>query len=201
MDTPAAYDALKDTLALGADQAILLSDPALAGADSLATSRTLVSGIKRLGNFDLILCGAWSYHGNTGQVGPQVAELLQLPHVSFVAELSFVDPTRLRLRSEWESDFVVTEVELPALLTVVESLNKPRHASMMGILQARDKQVHQWGLDEIGLVPEDVGLSGSPSRVVGSVTLQSMRQGEILQGEDEVAVRQLVQNLRKMGMI
>jgi electron transfer flavoprotein alpha/beta subunit len=72
---------------------------------------------------------------------------------------------------------------------------------MMGILQARDKQVHQWGLDEIGLETEDVGLSGSPSRVVGSVTLQSMRQGEILQGEDEVVVRQLVQNLRKMGML
>jgi electron transfer flavoprotein beta subunit len=161
----------------------------------------LVSGIKRLGSFDLILCGAWSYHGNTGQVGPQVAELLQLPHVSFVAELSFVDPTRLRLRSEWESDFVVTEVELPALLTVVESLNKPRHASMMGILAARDKQVHQWGLDEIGLEPKDVGLSGSPSRVVGGATLQSMRQGEILQGDDEVVVQKLVQNLRKMGMI
>jgi len=201
MDTPAACDALRDTLAFGADQAILLSDPALAGADSLATARTLVSAINRLGSFDLVICGAWSYHGNTGQVGPQMAELLQLPHVSFVAELSFETPTKLLARSEWEGDFVVTEVELPVLITVVESINTPRHASMMGILQARDKQVLQWGLEKIGLKPEMVGLSGSPSLVVGSTTLQSARGGEILQGDDEEVVRQLVQNLRKLGLI
>lgn len=201
MDTAAAYDSLKDTLALGADQAVLLSDRALAGADSLATSRTLVSAMNQLGSFDLILCGAWSYHGNTGQVGPQIAELLQLPHVSFVSELNFETPTRIRTRSEWESDYVVTEVELPALFTVVESINTPRHASMMGILQAREKQVLQWGLKEIGLASEMVGLAGSPSRVVGSTTLQSTRGGEILLGDEEETVRQLVQNLRKLGML
>lgn len=201
MDTPAACEALRDALALGADRAILLSDPALGGADSLATARTLVSAIDRLGGFDLVLCGAWSYHGNTGQVGPQMAELLRLPHVSFAAELKFETPTRLRVRSEWEGDFVVIEVDLPALITMVETMNTPRHASMMGILQARGKQVLQWGLEGIGLQPEVVGLAGSPSRVVGSTTLESKRAGEMLTGDEGEAVRQLVQKLRQLAVL
>jgi electron transfer flavoprotein beta subunit len=201
MDTPAAWEVLRETLALGADRAILLSHPALAGADTLATARCLAAAIKRLGEFDLILCGAWSYHGNTGQVGPQVAELLGIAHVSFATKLEFVAPDRLRARSEWNGNYVIVEAGLPLLVTVTESINIPRHVSLMGIVRARDREVLQWGLENLGLSPEQVGLAGSPSRVAGVSTLPLQRRGEVLQGDEEEVVRRLVQNLRELAVL
>ncbi len=201
MDTPAAAEVLKETLALGADRAILLSDRALAGADSLATARSLAAAIRQMGPFDLILCGAWSYHGNTGQVGPQIAELLELPHVSFVTRLDFVAPDRVRARSEWEDRYTVVEAGLPVLVTVTETINVPRHVSLMGIVRARDKQVAQWGLADLGLAPEEVGLAGSPSRVAGAAELPSRRRAEVLGGDDAEVARLLVARLRELAVV
>ncbi len=201
MDTEAACDVLKETLALGADQAILLSDRTFAGADTLATARTLGAAIRSLEQYDLIICGSWSYHGNTGQVGPQLAEILGIAHVSFVTHLEFVNQSRLRLRSEWEDHFVVVEAELPLLITVTEAINEPRHASLMGILRAREKQLLRWGLKEVGLSVQKVGLSGSPSRVVGVSSLKSQRKGDILGGESEEAVNKLIQKLHELSVL
>ena len=183
MDTRAASEVLRETLALGADRAVLVCDRSLAGADTLATARTLAAAIRSLGPYDLVLCGAWSYHGNTGQVGPQLAELLNIAHISFVSQLRFASPQRVRARSEWEDRFSVMEADLPLLVTVAEGINLPRRTSMMGILLAREKPILHLALAQLGLSAGEVGLAGSPTRVVGVSTLASKRKAQILQGD------------------
>jgi electron transfer flavoprotein alpha/beta subunit len=201
MDTMAAAEVLKETLAMGADQAILLSDKALAGADTLATACALAAAIGRLGDFDLVLCGAWSYHGNTGQVGPQLAEMLGIPHISYAAQLFLSNSHSMRARSERDGCFTLYELRLPALVTVNEGINTPRQATMMGVVRARDMQVLCWGLEELSLAAEQVGLAGSPSRVTGVRPLPTTRRGEILEGDPERAVAELVSLLRAEGIV
>ena len=196
MDTSAAREALRESIALGCDQAILLSDASLAGADTLATARCLAAAIRQLGAVDLILCGAWSYHGNTGQVGPQLAEVLGIAHISFATHLEFAEPRTVRVRSEWEGQYALVEAGLPLLITVCGSGHPSRHASLMGITRARGVQVIQWGRQDLALSPDVVGLAGSPSRVTGVSVVKSFRRQEILDGDTQVAVRLLVERLR-----
>jgi electron transfer flavoprotein alpha/beta subunit len=201
MDGMDAAEVLKETIAMGADQAILLTGRALAGADTLATARTLRAAIDKLGKFDLVLCGAWSYHGNTGQVGPQLAELLGIPHVSYVTELALLNGHCIRVRSERDGCFTRYKLPMPALITVNEGINTPRQATMMGIIRARDKQVLSWGIEELGLLAEQVGLTGSPTRVTGVRVLPTRRSGKILGEKPESAVTELVDVLRAAGLI
>jgi electron transfer flavoprotein beta subunit len=201
MDSPAATEVLRQALALGADRAILLSDGALAGADTLATARTLAAAVGRLDGSDLLLCGAWSYHGNTGQVGPQLAALLGMAHISFATELTFLGARDLRVRREWAGRYAVVRASLPLLVTVSRPLAAPRQVSLMGIVQARTKTVEKWGLAELGLRPDQVGLAGSPSRVAGVAELSSNRRGEILGGAASEAAAILARRLREIGVM
>jgi electron transfer flavoprotein beta subunit len=180
---------------MGADRAILLTDPAFGGSDTLATARVLAAATEKLGHLDLILCGAFSYHGNTGQVGPQLAELLDLPCVTFVTRIELGEDHKVWARSEWENSYRVVEAELPVLLTVSGTLNRPRGVSLTGLVAARGKELLVWTAADVGVLPTEVGLAGSPTRVVGVTSIETKRARRVVEGEPGEVVRCLLEEL------
>ena len=168
MGPPQANDALKECLAIGADEAVLVSDRAFGGADTLATSYTLASTIRTLGHFDVILCGKQAIDGDTAQVGPGVAKRLGmnlLTYVSRIVELD-LDGQRLKVERRAEGGVQLLDTTLPSLVTMLEGTNEMRFASLDDMLRAGRFQVRKWNKDDAGI--EDVskiGLKGSPTIV------------------------------------
>lgn len=194
-------EVLASAFALGADEAVLLTDRAFAGADTLATAYALASGIKKLGNFDLILLGNESLDGSTGQVGPQVAEFLDIPHVTNVEKIDFVDENILRVRSKIEFGYMVIETRLPVALAVTKEINEPRIPSVFGALWATEKEAKQWSADGVGVDKDRIGLSGSPTYVPEVSTIEVQRRSEILKGKPAEIAKQLVEKLRADGVL
>lgn len=198
MGPPRAGEILQAAFAVGADRSVLLCDEAFAGADTLATARTLAAGIKKLRNFDLILAGSKTVDSGTAQVGPQLAELLAIPHVSNVMEITATDEHTLIVKRKLEDGYVKLKVQLPALLTIVKEINQPRLPTVLGIMEATRKEITSWGLRELEIKPDLVGLRGSPTQVTGVFTRHAGRQGEKLTGTPEEVVQTALQKLRKM---
>lgn len=159
---PEATEALKRGLAMGADEAILLSDPAFAGGDSLATARVLAAAIKKIGDYDIILAGR-AGEDRTMAVPTQVAVLLGLPPVSYVAALQAVDPAAKTLTAVrlMEGRRETVRSPLPALVSVVKEINEPRYPSFINIRKASKKDIPHWGLSDLGLAADEVGQAGS----------------------------------------
>lgn len=166
MGPPQAEDILREALAMGADRAILLTDRKFAGADTLATSNALAGALRKL-EYDLIVTGRQAIDGDTAQVGPQLAEHLDLPQVTYVESVEPADGT-LTVRKATEDGYEVVEVSLPCLLTVLASGTKPRYMSVEGIMAAFRKDVEVWGFDRIDVDESRIGLAGSPTRVARS---------------------------------
>lgn len=179
MGPPQAEKALREALAMGADEAILLSDRAFAGADTWATSSTLASAIRNL-DYDLIITGRQAIDGDTAQVGPQIAEHLNLPQVSYVADLKKVDD-KLILKRMFEDGYHKIEAKMPCLITTLSEMNKPRYMSVMGILDAFKKEIKYWKLEDIDVDRENIGLKGSPTRVKKSFTKGAKIAGKLFE--------------------
>lgn len=192
---------LREAIAMGVDDAVLLSDRAFAGADTLATSVVLATGIKKLNEFDLIICGKHSLDGYTGQVGPQVAEFLDIPHITNVRRVDFVKKGLLHVESAIEYGYFEMETQTPALLTVTEEINTPRHIALMKICEAMSKEIRIWTIEDLQLDRNVVGLAGSPTQVVDIFMPKMERRGEILKGDSETVVRLLVGRLRELGVV
>ena len=201
MAPPMAIDNLREAIAIGVDDAILLSDRSFAGADTWATAYVLAAGIKKLGKFNLVLCGNQSLDGSTGQVGPEVAEFLGVPHVTHVKKIDFVDRGLLRVESAIDHGHVLIEVQTPAVLTVVREINTPRHISLIRISEAMQKDIKIWTMRDLDVDTDMVGLSGSPTQVVDIFMPEMKRRGEILDGEPENVVKLLVEKLRQLRVM
>ena len=201
MAPPTVIDNLREAIALGADEAILLSDRSFAGADTLATSYVLAAGIKKLGKFDMVLCGNQSLDGSTGQVGPEVAEFLGIPHVTNVKKISFVDRGLIRVESTIEHGLILMEVQTPAVLTVLREINTPRHIPLIRISEAMRKEIKTWTMKDLDVDRDMVGLSGSPTQVADIFMPEIKRRGEILDGEPEIVIKLLVEKLRQLGVM
>lgn len=216
MGPPQAEEALRQALALGADEAVLLSDRAFAGADTLATSYTLAKAIEKLGGFDLVICGKQAADGDTAQVGPEVAENLDLPHVTYVRkieELSLGSPDSdgdgsqgtpgfIRVQRMTEEGYEVIESPLPALITVVKEINEPRMPSIKGMLRAKKAAITSWTAADLGVDASRVGLAGSPTRVIRVFTPEQRRGGEIIEGATvQEKVRTLVAKLKETHLV
>lgn len=216
MGPPQAEEALRQALALGADEAVLLSDRAFAGADTLATSYTLAKAIEKLGGFDLVICGKQAADGDTAQVGPEVAENLDLPHVTYVRkieELSLGSPDSdgsgsrgapgfIRVQRMTEEGYEVIESPLPALITVVKEINEPRMPSIKGMLRAKKAAITSWTAADLGVDASRVGLAGSPTRVIRVFTPEQRRRGEIIEGATvQEKVRTLVAKLKETHLV
>ena len=193
MGPPQAMEALKEAVAMGADEAILLSDKAFAGSDTWATAYTLSQAIKKLGEFDLILCGKQAIDGDTGQVGPGIARQLGISQLTYVFKIRHLDPESRTIVVErlLEEGREVVETKLPALLTVVKDINQPRYPTFLGIRRAARMQIPVWGAADLpGADSSKFGLKGSPTQVV-RVFNPPKREGkvEIIQADsvDEAA--------------
>lgn len=169
---------LREAFAMGADRAILLSDRKFAGADTLATSNTLAGALRAL-DFDLVITGRQAIDGDTAQVGPQIAEHLDLPQVTYVNDLTFDGKKLFRIRKATEEGYQLVEVESPCVLTVLSSANKARYMSVKGITEAFSREVEIWNFDNITVDEKKLGLNGSPTRVHKSFTKGVKAGGEI----------------------
>ena len=201
MAPPLAADLLREVLAYGADEAVLLSDRAFAGSDTLATSYVLAQGIRqKIGPFDLILAGAASADGGTAQVGPQLAELLDIPHVSFATALARTGEDTLEAAAKTEEGAVRLELRLPALVTVTREINEPRTLALFGIAAAAAKPLRVFGAADLEIEEARAGERGSPTRIADLVEISLARRGEILPAAPETAVF-LAQKFKEWGVL
>ena len=199
MGPPAAANVLRECLALGADEGLLLTDPAFAGADTYATAFTLASAIKKLGFVNLVLCGMASSDGSTEWVGPQVAAFLDLPVVTRVSEILVDQGDDWTIKSDHEHGYRIVKLKLPAVLTVTREINQPKALSFSGILKARSKQIIEWNLAALDISAGSVGLKGSPTCVSELSFLESHRSVVILEGTLQEKVDRLVKILSNAG--
>jgi electron transfer flavoprotein alpha subunit len=193
-----AKEALRAAIAMGADEAILLCDPSMAGADTLATSRTLAAAIRQIRNLDLVLFGAQTIDGATGQVAPAVAQRLGMPALTCVSTIKEIDLHQRQVTVErlLESGHEVAQASLPTVLSVVRGINHPRYPTFNGLRQAARAEITVWDAVQLGLRPEEVGLAGSATRVVGiSTPPPKDRQVEMLEGSPADAAMRLVDRL------
>lgn len=181
MGPPQAESALREALAMGADRAVLVSDRAFAGADTLATSYMLSKAIKKIKEYDLILCGRQAIDGDTGQVGPQLAEVLDLPQATYAEQID-IQGNRVTVKSNFDSVTRVIEMKTPALITVTKQINKPRFKTMNGVLRAfRDKEVVTWTKEDLKLNPMRIGINGSPTWVRKTFIPSHNREGLVIE--------------------
>lgn len=201
MGPPDAEEVVKECLALGADEGILLSDPAFGGADAYATAYTLARAVEKLDPVDLVLCGMASSDGATEWVGPEIAVFLGLPVVTMVREIVECNAHSWIVKAELAHGYRLMAVELPAVLTVTRDLNTPRALTFSGIVKARKKLVSIWGLEDLSLPPEKVGLAGSPTIVSTLELTDNRRSVTLLTGTLEEKAGQLVGRLSDAGLI
>lgn len=188
MGIPAVSEMLRRVIAVGADEAYLLSDRAFAGADTIATARALAAAMVKSGRPDLILCGRMATDGDTAQVPPMLAELLHIPHVSDVTRVESLENGVLTVRRLTDDGYERASVPLPALVTVLKEINVPRLPSIAGILRGEEADVRVLNREALGVVPETVGLKGSRTRVIKSERPVIARKCDFLTGSiDEQA--------------
>lgn len=198
MGIPKVADLLRETVAVGADNAVLLSDRAFAGADSLATAYALSMGIKKIGAYDLILCGKQATDGDTAQVGPSLAEKLGIPHTTYVRKIEEITEGSVRCQRMTEDGYEVIEMPLPAVITVVKEINEPRLPSMKGKLKAKKTEVTVYTADDIGADKNLCGLKGSPTQVVRTFVPTHEINGEMIDGTPREQAEKLAGKLLNM---
>ncbi|AZR72843.1 electron transfer flavoprotein subunit beta [Anoxybacter fermentans] len=201
MGPPQVTESLKEAVSLGVDDVILLSDRVFAGADTLATSYTLAKGIEKIGGVDLILCGKQAIDGDTAQVGPGIAEHLDIPHVTYVKEITDVTDKIIRVKRMIEGGYEEIEMDLPALLTVVKEINEPRLPSIRGILRSREMEVPIWTAQDLDVDEDKIGLNGSPTQVVSITTPKFEAKTQIFTGKVEEQVQNLFNALREQRIL
>ncbi|MDL2283512.1 electron transfer flavoprotein subunit beta/FixA family protein [Odoribacter sp. OttesenSCG-928-G04] len=200
MGPPQADDILREAFAMGVDRAILLTDRKFAGADTLATSNA-IAGALRVLDYDLIITGRQAIDGDTAQVGPQIAEHLDLPQVTYVEDLKFQAPGTFTIRKATEEGYQMVEVGAPCLVTVLASANKARYMSVRGIVEAHDREVEIWGFDNISVDEKKLGLNGSPTRVFKSFSKGAKGAGEQHELEPAEAADLIISRLKEKFII
>jgi len=196
MGPPQAQEALREAISVGADEGILLSDRAFAGSDTWATSYALAKGIKKIGDFDIILCGKQASDGDTAQVGPGIATHLDIPQVTYVKKIEEIKDGKAKIERMVEEGFEIIEVPLPCLMTTVKEINEPRLPSLKGKMKAKKAEVKVLTAKDIGADPAEIGLNGSPTKVIKIFTPPPRVGGQILQGEAEKVTSDLVELLK-----
>lgn len=195
MGPPQAETALREAISMGADDALLLSDKAFAGSDTWATSFTLSKAIEKLGA-DIIICGKQAIDGDTAQVGPETAEFLNIPHISYVRKIEDVSQNGIRVQRLMDEGYDIVESSLPVLITVVRELNEPRLPSLKGKMTAKKAVIRKWGQSDILADESNTGLKGSPTHVKKIFTPEARSGRKMLEGMPEEQVDSLIQELR-----
>jgi electron transfer flavoprotein beta subunit len=193
MGPPQAEEMLRQAISCGADRAVLVSDRAFAGADTWATSYTLEHALKKIGSFDLILCGKQAIDGDTAQVGPGLATRLNIPYMTCVQKIREGSETGLIVERMMDDGYDVVSVDYPALLTVVKDINEPRVPSLKGKMKAKKAEIIKLSAEDIGADPACIGLPGSPTKVVNVFPPDARSDRSVLTGTLDEQLDQLVE--------
>ncbi|MBI4350076.1 MAG: electron transfer flavoprotein subunit beta/FixA family protein [Elusimicrobia bacterium] len=200
MGPPQAENALREAIGLGCDEAVLVSDRKFAGSDTWATSYTLASAIKKIGDFDVILCGKQASDGDTAQVGPGISTHLDIPQVTYVKKIEEISAEKAKVERMTEEGYDVVETPLPCLFTVVKELNTPRMPSLKGMLRAKSAKPLKWTAEDIEADPAALGLDGSPTRVIKIFTPEPRKGGEMLKGDTADVAAELAELLKDIAL-
>ena len=203
MGPPQADVALREALAMGCDDALLISDRAFGGADTWATSSTIAAALKKL-DYDVIITGRQAIDGDTAQVGPQIAEKLHLPQVSYVEEVVEAAADHVVVKRQFEDGYHIIKIKTPCLLTAIAELATPRYMSVRGIVEAYEKEIKVLGFEDLkdGLELDMIGLKGSPTNVYQSFTKEVKGAGTILEGlSADEAVKAIMDKLEAKFII
>jgi electron transfer flavoprotein beta subunit len=202
MGPPQAMDAMREALGMGVDSAVLLTDRSFAGADTLATSYTLGKCVRKLGHFDLVIAGHQAIDGDTAQIGPQVAEFLDVPQIIRASKLD-VKGDELTAERTAEDGTEVVRCRLPALVTVAKDANKPRYPFVPRLMAAFDKDapILVWGPKDIGAEEARIGLKGSPTQVQKTFSPKFEKKVERLAGLPADVAKALVGRLRERRLL
>jgi electron transfer flavoprotein beta subunit len=204
MGPPQAKDMLIECLAMGADEAVLASARELGGSDTWATSNALAGAVKAIGDFDIIFAGRQAIDGDTAQVGPQMAEKLGIPQVTYVEKFELKkDKKTLNVHRKLEDGYEDIDIKMPCMLTCIKELNTPRFMSVPGVYRALETDIPVYGVKELEVNPDtEVGLLASPTNVFRSFTPMPKGQGVILEGDTEKEiVEKLLVGLKEKHVI
>jgi electron transfer flavoprotein beta subunit len=200
MGPPQAETALRDAIAMGADEAVLLTDRAFAGSDTWATAYTLSKAIQQIGA-DIILCGKQAIDGDTAQVGPEIAEFMDIPHISYIRKVVDVSAEKIVVQRLMDDGFDVVESQLPVLLTAVKELNVPRMPSLKGKMAAKKAEIRKMTAADIKAGEGDLGLKGSPTQVKNIFAPEAKKDRKMLEGTIEEKIDTLVKELVRLKCI
>ncbi|WP_300747653.1 electron transfer flavoprotein subunit beta/FixA family protein [uncultured Brachyspira sp.] len=201
MGPPQAEAILREAYAMGADRAILLTDRKFGGSDTLATSNALAQALRNI-EADLIISGRQAIDGDTAQVGPQIAEHLGLPQISYAKEIEYNKADNsLTVKRLIEDGYYLLNVQLPALVTVLSEANTPRYMRVKGIVEAYDKEIETWSAETIKIDTALIGLSGSPTKVKKSFTKGAKQAGKVFDVDTKEAVNIIIEKLKEKFVI
>lgn len=200
MGPPQAEDVLREAYAMGVDRAILLTDRKFAGADTLATSYALASAIRKM-EFDLLITGRQAIDGDTAQVGPQIAEHLDLPQVSYLEHLEFDGKNTFTVKRRIEDGYEMLQVDGPCVVTVLSGAYKPRYMTIRGIVEAFSRDVEVWGFEQIDVEETKLGLKGSPTRVHKAFSRGVKSPGQLYEVDADEAAGIIMSKLKEKFII
>ncbi len=201
MGPPAASEALREAISLGVDEVALISDRSFAGADTLATAYTLSKALEKIGPFDLIICGKQSVDGDTGQVGPEMAQMLNTSLATSVSNIEEVDSGKVILKRMVEDGYLRVEANLPLLITVTKEINIPRIPSLKGMMKAKKEEIPTLSAEEIGADQSRIGILGSPTKVRRVYKPISTGPGQMIEGTPSEAARSLLKKLKESKIV
>ena len=201
MGPPQAEKMMRDAVSVGADEAVLLSDRAFAGADTWATAFTISRAVDKLAPYDLVICGRQTIDGDTGQVAPELAEMLGVPFVAYVSQIEEISDSSIRVKRMVDDGYEVIETSLPAVISVVKEINVPRLPSLRGLTRAKSVEIPVWTAADLGVDEKMVGLAGSYTKVIKIFFPQRISQAEMLQGDLENQVDTLVNRLKDARIV
>ena len=195
MGPPQVEAALREAISLGVDEAVLLSDRAFAGSDTLATSFALSEGLKKIG-YDIIICGKQAIDGDTAQVGPGIATHLDIPQITYVKKIEKIEDGKIVSERMVEEGYEVVESTLPVLLTVVKEINEPRLPSLKGKMKAKKSEIKIITTEDLKIDTGKVGLDGSPTWVMKIFTPPKKEGGKIFKGTADEVVAELMNEIQ-----
>ncbi|MCM8804790.1 MAG: electron transfer flavoprotein subunit beta/FixA family protein [Candidatus Omnitrophica bacterium] len=201
MGPPQAESAIREAIGMGIDNGVLLSDKKFAGSDTLATSYTLSLGIKKIGNFDIIICGRETLDGSTGQVGPGIAEHLGIPYITYVSKIIDIKEGKIECKRLMEDHYEIIKAKLPVLINVVKEINEPRIPSLKNMLRAKKIEIPIWNAEMLGGDQSLFGQEGSPTKVIDVWTQTIKKEGRKIEGEPEKLVEEIINEFKKLGVL
>ena len=197
MGPPSAEKALKEAIAMGCDDGILITGKEFAGSDTWATSYTISRAVKKLGEFDLILTGERATDGDTGQVGPGIASFLDLPVSTYTSKIVEVTEVNIVVERLIEEGYEILKMPLPALVSVVKEISFPRLPTLRGKQKAKKAELDHWNADNMDIERSALGLNGSPTRVVKIHHPKVIRSGEFVRATNEESLADAVERFLK----